>query len=145
MKIRWTGSHGPSLSSRWNFLGAARDCIWKTERRRCGASGLWTDEKPKVPTFTNPVLTGADPDILLHEGRYYIYNRVPNDPNSREDAYLLQNGEHAGLDRMGDANAIFRVAWSDDLVNWSPYHPVLYRDKSLQGAYCLSHNVLEYK
>ena len=52
----------------------------------------WTDEKPKVPTFTNPVLTGADPDILLHEGRYYIYNRVPNDPNSREDAYLLQNG-----------------------------------------------------
>ena len=40
----------------------------------------WTDDKPKVPMFTNPVLTGADPDILLHEGRYYIYNRVPNDP-----------------------------------------------------------------
>ena len=105
----------------------------------------WTDEKPKVPTFTNPVLTGADPDILLHEGRYYIYNRVPNDPNSREDAYLLQNGEHAGLDRMGDANAIFRVAWSDDLVNWSPYQPVLYRDKSLLGAFCMSPNVFEYK
>ena len=37
----------------------------------------WTDEKPKVPTFTNPVLTGADPDILLHaDGAVELLNQT---------------------------------------------------------------------
>lgn len=99
--------------------------------------------EPSDETFTNPVLTGADPDVLLHGGRYYIYNRVPNDPTSREDVYLYNGSDHAALDRAGDVNAIFRAAWSEDLVHWSPYTPVLYRDESLQGAFCMSPNVFE--
>ena len=96
-----------------------------------------------VETFTNPVLTGADPDILFYDGRYYIYNRIPNDPSSREDAYLYNGSERAGLDQAGDANAIFRAAWSEDLVHWSSYSPVLYRDEALTGAFCMSPNVFE--
>ena len=94
-------------------------------------------------TFTNPVLVGADPDILLHEGRYYLYNRVPNDPNSTEDAYLYNGSDRAGLDRAGDKNAIFRVASSEDLVHWSPYKTVFSRDSVLEGAFCMSPNVTE--
>lgn len=92
-------------------------------------------------TFTNPVIPGADPDILYHEGRYYLYNRVPNDPNSREDAYLYEKGDRANVDKAGDVNAIFRVTWSEDLVHWSPYQNVLYRDEVLTGAFCMSPNV----
>ena len=94
-------------------------------------------------TFTNPVMVGADPDILLHEGRYYLYNRVPNDPSSSEDAYLYNGSEHAKLDRAGDSRAIFRVTSSTDLVHWSPYKTVFSRDSVLEGAFCMSPNVTE--
>ena len=94
-------------------------------------------------TFTNPVMVGADPDILLHEGRYYLYNRAPNDPSSSEDAYLYNGSEHAKLDRAGDSRAIFRVTSSTDLVHWSPYKTVFSRDSVLEGAFCMSPNVTE--
>lgn len=94
-------------------------------------------------TFTNPVMVGADPDIMLHEGVYYLYNRVPNDPTSREDAYLYTNSKHADKDKAGDVNAIFRVTSSIDLVNWSAYETVFSRDKTLEGAFCMSPNVVE--
>ena len=45
------------------------------------------------------------------------------------------------MDAAGDANAIFRVAWSEDLVHWSAYQPALYRDDALRGAFCMSPNV----
>ncbi|MBE5770053.1 MAG: hypothetical protein E7336_01630 [Clostridiales bacterium] len=96
---------------------------------------------PEGEMFTNPVLIGADPDILYHEGRYYIYNRIPNDPNSREDEYLYNGSDRANMDVAGDVNAIFRVSWSDDLVHWSPFTPCLYREKELEGAFCMSPNV----
>ncbi len=101
----------------------------------------YTAEKSTVETFTNPVLTGADPDILYHDGRYYIYNRIPNDPNSSEDAYLYNGSANAALDEKGDVNAIFRAAWSEDLVHWSAYTPVLFREGLLEGAFCMSPNV----
>lgn len=101
---------------------------------RCEAAG---------ETFTNPVATGADPDVLYHEGTYYLYNRVPNDPSSLEDAYLYQKTAHAGLDEAGSANAIFRVSTSEDLVHWSAHTPVLFRSPVLAGAFCMSPNVFQ--
>ena len=95
------------------------------------------------PGFTNPVMVGADPDILLHKGVYYLYNRVPNDPSSREDAYLYNGSDRAKMDQAGDVNAIFRVTSSTDLVHWSPYKPMFMRDESLTGAFCMSPNVFE--
>ena len=92
-------------------------------------------------SFTNPVAAGADPDVLFYEGKYYLYNRIPNDPNSQEDAYLFQQGKHAGIDEAGSVNAIFRVSVSEDLVHWSQPHPVLYRTGALEGAFCMSPNV----
>ena len=94
-------------------------------------------------TFVNPVIVGADPDILLHDGRYYLYNRVPNDPKSTEDAYLYDGSDRAALDRAGDKNAVFRAASSTDLVHWSSYKTVFSRDASLEGAFCMSPNVTE--
>lgn len=94
-------------------------------------------------TFQNPVRIGADPDILYHDGRYYLYNRIPNDPNSREDAFLYQGGDRAALDRTGDQDGIFRVAWSTDLVHWSDYTVALKRHGVLAGAFCMSPNVFE--
>ena len=94
-------------------------------------------------TFVNPVMVGADPDILLHGGRYYLYNRVPNDPNSSEDAYLYNGSDRANMDQAGDKQAIFRVTSSTDLVHWSPYKTVFSRDSVLEGAFCMSPNVTE--
>lgn len=99
-------------------------------------------EEPR-PAYTNPVMIGADPDVLLHEGRYYLYNRVPNDPNSAEDAYLYNGSDRAGMDTAGDKNAVFRVTSSEDLVHWTPYRTVFSRDKALEGAFCMSPNVVE--
>lgn len=101
----------------------------------------YTPPAPQGKMYQNPVLIGADPDILYHAGRYYIYNRVPNDPHSLEDQYLFNGSDRAHMDEAGDKNAIFRVAWSEDLVNWSPFTPCLYREKELEGAFCMSPNV----
>ncbi|MBQ7660972.1 MAG: family 43 glycosylhydrolase [Clostridia bacterium] len=46
-------------------------------------------------TYTNPVVQGADPDVLYYDGTYYLYNRV-----------------HAG-------NGIFGVSTSKDMVKWT--------------------------
>ena len=99
--------------------------------------------RAEKPTFTNPVMVGADPDILLHNGVYYLYNRVPNDPSSREDAYLYNGSDRAGMDQAGDRNTIFRVTSSTDLVHWTPYKPMFMRDETLTGAFCMSPNVFE--
>ncbi|GHU73191.1 hypothetical protein AGMMS49992_10980 [Clostridia bacterium] len=93
-------------------------------------------------TFVNPVLPGADPDILLYNGTYYIYNRVPNDPASSEDAYLIAGDARAKHDQAGDADTIFRAASSEDLVHWSAYTPVFQRDEALAGMFCMSPNVI---
>ncbi len=103
----------------------------------------WQPEPVHGETFQNPVRIGADPDILYHDGRYYLYNRIPNDPNSREDAFLYQGGDRAALDRTGDQDGIFRVAWSTDLVHWSDYTVALKRHGVLTGAFCMSPNVFE--
>ncbi|MBQ9133354.1 MAG: family 43 glycosylhydrolase [Clostridia bacterium] len=47
-------------------------------------------------TYTNPVNTGADPDVLFYDGTYYLYHRISN------------------------GNNIFRVYTSPDLVHWLP-------------------------
>lgn len=47
-------------------------------------------------TYTNPVNTGADPDVLFYEGTYYLYHRISN------------------------GNNVFRVYTSPDLVHWMP-------------------------
>ncbi len=96
-----------------------------------------------APQYINPVAVGADPDILYHDGLYYLYNRIPNDPNSREDAYLYNGSKEASLDEAGDVDAIFRVSSSPDLVHWSPTKPMFLRDEGLQGAFCMSPNVFE--
>ena len=96
------------------------------------------------PTFTNPVAVGADPDILLHDGVYYLYNRVPNDPNSREDAYLYNGSELAKMDEAGGKEAIFRVSSSTDLVHWTKPKVMFYREECLEGCFCMSPNVVEY-
>ena len=93
--------------------------------------------------YANPVLVGADPDILLSGGRYYLYNRVPNDPRFSEDAYLFNGSELAALDEKGGMDAIFRVASSEDLVHWSSYKPCFFRSGVPEGAFCMSPNVME--
>lgn len=101
----------------------------------------FTPEEPAGETYQNPVCIGADPDILYHEGRYYLYNRIPNDPNSREDAFLYEDGERAAMDQAGDRDGIFRVSCSEDLVHWSGYTTVLRRHDTLKSAFCMSPNV----
>ena len=100
-----------------------------------------TQREAAGESFTNPVTVGADPDVLYHQGKYYLYNRIPNDPNSPEDAYLYGESGHAGLDEAGSVNAIFRVSISEDLVHWSSHTPVLFRSQALEGAFCMSPNV----
>lgn len=111
---------------------------WKEAKAEALTEPFYTGE-----TFTNPVRIGADPDILLHDGVYYLYNRVPNDPNSREDAYLYNGSDRADMDTAGDENAVFRVTSSRDLVHWSPYRLCFSRDEKLKGAFCMSPNVVE--
>ncbi len=127
-----------SLTLAGNLVGTdtgRESAVFRGER----CSPLQPD--PAGETFTNPILPGADPDILFYGGRYYLYNRVPNDPNFSEDAYLRDKGARGRMDQAGDAQTIFRAAWSEDLVHWSPYTPVLRRDRTLEGAFCMSPNV----
>lgn len=111
----------------------------------CNTAVKAYDLKPyQGETYTNPVMVGADPDILLHDGVYYLYNRVPNDPSSREDAYLYNGSDRADMDEAGDVNAVFRVTSSRDLVHWSKYKICFRRNEVLQGAFCMSPNVVEW-
>lgn len=45
--------------------------------------------------YTNPVASGADPDVLYYDGTYYLYNRIKS------------------------GNNVFQVYTSPDLVNWT--------------------------
>lgn len=51
-------------------------------------------EKYDGKTYTNPVIQGADPDVLFYNGIYYLYQRI------------------------SDGNNVFRVSTSTDLVKW---------------------------
>ena len=78
------------------------------------------EETAKVRTYTNPVVKGADPDVLLYNGTYYLYQRG------------------------GSGNNIFSVRTSTDLVSWSE-QKVMYQktsDSPLSGF--MSPNVVHY-
>jgi len=71
-------------------------------------------------TYANPVVEGADPDVLFYNGTYYLYQR------------------------KGSGNDIFSVRTSKDLVKWSDTK-VMYRkddDSPLSGF--MSPNVFHY-
>ena len=122
---------------------AALDSGRGTAEFRNVAVGEMKGAPAPAETYTNPVLVGADPDILLSDGRYYLYNRVPNDPRFSEDAYLFNGSDLASLDEKGCMDAIFRVASSEDLVHWSSYTPCFFRKGVPEGAFCMSPNVME--
>lgn len=59
--------------------------------------------------FINPIMPGADPFVLLHDGKYYMYCTIEN------DRVLV---DHNSFDTsMGDEDG-FYVYESDDLVTW---------------------------
>ena len=68
-------------------------------------------------TYTNPVVTGADPDILYYDGTYYLYNRIS-----------------AG-------NAVFRVSTSPDLVHWTARQTVFWHTNTAETHSYMSPNV----
>ena len=59
-------------------------------------------------TYQNPIAQGADPFILLHAGKYYLYST--NDPDG------------------------YRVLESDDLVSWTDRGYCLHKD-NVQGSH----------
>lgn len=77
-------------------------------------------------TYLNPVVWGADPDILYYDGTYYLYNRNPS----------------------GDS--VFSVYTSPDLVHWSAgktcyvwKQEYTAKNKTIK-SYCMSPNVFYY-
>ena len=68
-------------------------------------------------TYTNPVVAGADPDVLYYDGTYYLYNRIS-----------------AG-------NAVFRVSTSADLVHWTARRTVFWHTENAETRGYMSPNV----
>ncbi|MBQ5648760.1 MAG: family 43 glycosylhydrolase [Clostridia bacterium] len=70
-------------------------------------------------TYTNPVVQGADPDVLFYNGVYYLYQR------------------------KGSGNDIFSVSTSTDLVKWKT-GGVIYTKQSDKLSGYMSPNVFHY-
>lgn len=68
-------------------------------------------------TYTNPVVAGADPDVLYYDGTYYLYNRIS-----------------AG-------NAVFSVSTSPDLVHWTARRTVFWHTNDAETRSYMSPNV----
>lgn len=68
-------------------------------------------------TYTNPVVAGADPDVLYYDGTYYLYNRIS-----------------AG-------NAVFSVSTSPDLVHWTARRTVFWHTNGAETRSYMSPNV----
>ena len=58
----------------------------------------------------NPLFSGADPFILHHEGKYYIYPTTQSDEDAEKNDFYLTGGNEVVDGIM--------VHVSDDLVNW---------------------------
>jgi len=71
-------------------------------------------------TYTNPVIQGADPDVLFYNGVYYLYQRV-----------------HGG-------NDVFRVSTSTDLVNWKTGNVIYKHNPRNSSSSYMSPNVFHY-
>lgn len=71
-------------------------------------------------SYKNPVMDGADPDVLYYDGVYYLYNVTSGD------------------------NAIFKVSTSTDLVNWYYEGVVYFNDPTLGIQGYMSPNVFYY-
>lgn len=76
-----------------------------------------TPEKTEGKTYTNPVVQGADPDVLYYNGVYYLYQRI------------------------ADGSNIFRVSTSTDLVNWKKGNIIYTHDKTSGRSAYMSPNV----
>jgi hypothetical protein len=78
-----------------------------------------TDDR-KVETYTNPLVYGADPDILYHDGVYYLYYTDTADMS------------------------IFQCYTSNDLVNWSKPHIVFHQKDGWGYRGFMSPNVIYF-
>ena len=113
------------------------DAFWsfslKLDDYKAGKFGIWLDggsvksltvsETNSITgeTYTNPVNWGPDPDVLYHDGTYYLYNRIT-----------------AGDD-------VFRVYVSSDMTKWSAKNTVFVNDPSVHNVqHYMSPNVFYY-
>lgn len=87
------------------------------ENGKVGALTIGESQPYVGETYTNPVVAGADPDVLYYEGVYYLYNRIS-----------------AG-------NAVFRVSTSTDLVNWRARSTVFWHTSEAETRSYMSPNV----
>lgn len=85
-----------------------------------GKVGDLTIDEPKPyagETYTNPVVVGADPDVLYYDGIYYLYNRISS------------------------GNAVFRVSTSTDLVHWQARNTAFWHTSDAETSSYMSPNV----
>lgn len=59
--------------------------------------------------FKNPIMPGADPFVLLHDGKYYMYCTIQNIENAETQNFF---------DTADEKKDGFYVYQSDDLIHW---------------------------
>ena len=85
-----------------------------------GISIVELDDAEKVRTYKNPVVQGADPDVLFYNGIYYLYQR------------------------NGSGNNIFSVRTSRDLVTWTEPKVIYQKQSGDITSGFMSPNVFHY-
>ena len=86
--------------------------------------------------FKNPILNGADPFVLFHEGKYYMYCTTEN---GRE----LVGANDFSTD-TADGDGIY-VYMSDDLKRWTKHGYALKKGDSMGEKWFWAPEVLAYK
>ena len=86
--------------------------------------------------FKNPIMTGADPFVLFHEGKYYMYCTTENNRK------LLGANDFSTDTDEGDGIYVYV---SDDLKNWTRHGYALKKGDSMGEKWFWAPEVLAYK
>lgn len=78
------------------------------------------EKTEEIKTYTNPIITGCDPDVMYYEGVYYLYQRI------------------------NDGNNVFQVSTSTDLVHWKRGNIIYVHDPKYETRTYMSPNVFHY-
>lgn len=106
----------PKLEMLLDGYAAGKLCVMLTDGK-LAALTVGAAVPAAGETYTNPVVSGADPDVLYYDGTYYLYNRI-----------------NAG-------NAVFSVSTSPDLVHWTARRTVFWHTSDAETRSYMSPNV----
>ena len=86
--------------------------------------------------FKNPIMSGADPFVLFHDGKYYMYS------TTETDYCLVGANDFATVTPEGDGIYVYV---SSDLKNWEKHGYALKKGDSIGEKWFWAPEVLEYR